>query len=102
MKSSRPKAAEVEVRRNNRLCQAPARLGSEEPFPSVSLTLRTPVLPPLPLQIRRLLKDTYAANGGPERMTLDEWRAAERQIKERIENERPKSRQSSCQVRYEK
>lgn len=91
MKKSQTNAAEVDARRNKR--HWPDQVINEEPFHPVSLTLRTPVLPPLPWRIRRLVRDTYAANGGPDRMTLDQWRAAERQIKEWLENERSNSSQ---------
>src|SRR5581483_270123 len=50
-------------------------------------TLHTPVLPPLPERIRLLVNDAYAARGGANRMTLDDWRDAEQEVKQRLENE---------------
>ena len=51
-------------------------------------TLRTPVLPALPERIRQLLNAAYAAYGPAERMSLDQWRDVEQEIKRRINNER--------------
>ncbi len=55
--------------------------------PTGALTLHTPVLPPLPERIRRLVSVAYATHGGAEQMTLDAWRDVEQEIKRRLENE---------------
>ena len=51
------------------------------------LTPHTPVLPRLPNRIRRLVNAAYAALGGAEQMSLDQWRAVERQLVRKLENE---------------
>ena len=50
-------------------------------------TLRTSVLPQLPESIGRLIKATYAAHGGAEHMTLDDWRDLEQQLRCRFQSE---------------
>jgi hypothetical protein len=50
-------------------------------------TVHNPVLPALPEKVRRLLNATYAAHGGAERMSLDEWRAIEQELKRKLEND---------------
>jgi len=55
--------------------------------PADTATLHTPVLPPLPEKLLRLLKATYAAHGGAQYMSLDAWRDMERELKQRLENE---------------
>ena len=50
-------------------------------------TLHDPVLPRLPERIRRLLKAPHAVYWGAAPTTLDEWRDAEQELKERIQNE---------------
>ena len=44
------------------------------------LTPHTPVLPRLPNRIRRLVNAAYAARGGAERMSLDQWREVEQEL----------------------
>jgi hypothetical protein len=48
-------------------------------------TLHTPVLPELPGQIRLLVHAACAALGGMGRMSLDEWRDLEQQLKRRLQ-----------------
>jgi hypothetical protein len=48
-------------------------------------TLHTPVLPELPEQIRLLVQAVCAAHGGMGRMSLDEWRDLEQQLKRRLQ-----------------
>jgi len=55
-----------------------------------ALTLHSPVLPPLPEQIRRLVNVTYSVHGGVEHMSLGDWRDVEQELKRRLENERQK------------
>ena len=63
-----------------------ARMENHQQSISAS-TLHTPVLPGLPDSIRRIINATYAAHGGAEHMTLDEWRDLEQQLKRRLQNE---------------
>ena len=53
-----------------------------------ALMLSTAVLPPFLQRIRRLLNTTYAAYGGAEHMTLDEWRDVELEINRRLVSNR--------------
>jgi hypothetical protein len=48
-------------------------------------TLHTPVLPRAPRQIRLLVDLACAAHGGMGRMSLDEWRDLEQQLKRRLQ-----------------
>ena len=48
-------------------------------------TLHTPVLPGLPERIRRLVNAACAARGGMGRMSLNEWRDLEQQLKRRLQ-----------------
>ena len=54
-----------------------------------AFTLHAPLLPQLPEKFRRLLNATYEAHGGPEHMTLADWRSMEAELKPRLENEQP-------------
>ena len=49
--------------------------------------LRTPVLPPFPEKLRRLVKAMCAAHGGAEYMTLGDWRDLELELKRRYKYE---------------
>jgi hypothetical protein len=49
--------------------------------------LRTPLLPQLPENIRRLLDAAYIEHGGAERMRLGEWLAVEEELKQKLESE---------------
>jgi hypothetical protein len=49
-------------------------------------TLQNPVFPPLPEKLRRLVNASYAAHGGVEHMSLDQWRDLEQELKRRLEN----------------
>jgi len=60
---------------------------NQHPPPINALTLHTPVLPPLPEPIRRLVNAVYATHGGAEHMSLDAWRDVEHELKQRLENE---------------
>ena len=51
------------------------------------LTPHTPVLPRMPTRIRRLVNAAYAALGGAEHMSLDQWRVVERELVRKLENE---------------
>jgi hypothetical protein len=57
------------------------------PQPTNALKLHAPVLPRFPERLRQLVKTAYAAHGGAESMTLDNWRDLELQLKRRLENE---------------
>ena len=46
-----------------------------------------PELPQFPEKLHRLLNIAYAAYGGAESMTLNDWRDLELQLKQRLENE---------------
>jgi hypothetical protein len=46
-----------------------------------------PAAPQVPARIRTLLRAVYASRGGPERMTLDDWRDVEQEIQKRLKNE---------------
>ena len=48
-------------------------------------TLHTGVFSGLPEQIRRLIQAVCAAHGGMGRMSLDEWRDLEQQLKRRLQ-----------------
>ena len=52
-------------------------------------TLHNPVLPRVLDQIRSLVNATYARYGGMGRMTLDEWRDLEQELKRKMELEHP-------------
>ncbi len=65
----------------------PEREAEHDQVSISALTLHTPVLPQLPARIRRLVNATCAAHGGAERMTLDEWRDLEQELKRKLENE---------------
>jgi hypothetical protein len=52
-----------------------------------ALKLQVPVLPQFPERLRRLVNAAYAAYGGAESMTLNDWRDLELQLKPRPENE---------------
>ena len=52
-----------------------------------ALTLYAPAWRQLPENVRRLVNETYAARGGAERMTLDDWRDVEQELKRRLEDE---------------
>ena len=47
-------------------------------------TLHTPTLPRLPERISRLVIAAYAAHGGAENMTFDEWRGVEEDLKRKL------------------
>lgn len=49
-----------------------------------ALTLQTLVLPRIPERIRRFLSDTYAANGGPEHMSLNDWIGADEKVERKL------------------
>jgi hypothetical protein len=52
-----------------------------------ALNLKVSVLPHLPEKLRRWVNAAYAAHGGAELMTLDDWRELELQLKRRLKNE---------------
>jgi hypothetical protein len=45
----------------------------------------TAALPPLPERIRQLVDAAYAAYGGAEHMSLDQWRALEEELVRKLE-----------------
>lgn len=49
--------------------------------------MRNVVLPRPSERIRRLVNAAYAAHGGAQHMSLDQWRAAERELVRMLENE---------------
>ena len=49
--------------------------------------LHAPVLPKVPEKLRRVLNAAYAARGGAESMTLNDWRDLELQLNRRLEHE---------------
>ena len=59
----------------------------EQEHPSGLLPLHTSSSPQLPEPVHRLLNAAYAAYGGAEHMTLDQWRDLEQQLKARLEHE---------------
>ena len=73
---------------------APERNGMKEArrnksrSPSAALRLLTPVSPRVPEPIRRLLNARYSAKGGPDQMTLDDWRDLELDLDRRLKHER--------------
>jgi len=52
--------------------------------PAGPRALQTPVLPTLWEEIRRIVSAACAAKGGPNRMTLNDWREAEQEIRRRL------------------
>ena len=46
-------------------------------------------LPTLPKEIRRIVRAACDAKGGPERMTLNDWREAEQEVNQRLNHESP-------------
>ncbi len=63
----------------------PVRVGHDPDFtPSI---LPPATAPRLPGRIRLLLYAAYATRGGSERMTLNDWRDVEEEMKRRLENE---------------
>ena len=58
-----------------------------------ALKLHAPVLPRLPERLRRLVSAAYAAYGGAESMTLNDWRDLELELDRRLENEHKKHQQ---------
>jgi hypothetical protein len=63
------------------------------PQPTNALMLHAPVLPQLPERLRRLVNAAYAAYGGAENMTLNDWRDLEMELKRKLENEHQKYQQ---------
>jgi len=59
--------------------------------PSAALRLLTRVSPLVPEPIRRLLNARYSAKGGPDQMTLDDWRDLELELDRRLKHEREES-----------
>jgi hypothetical protein len=59
---------------------------SQEPPPAGVHTLQSMVIPALPEQIRRLINAACTARGGAERMSLNDWREAEEEIKRKIKD----------------
>lgn len=55
--------------------------------PISALRRRTPVLPQLPQKLRGLVEAAYAAYGGAENMTLNDWRDLDLEFNRRLENE---------------
>ena len=56
--------------------------------PSAALRLLNPVSLRVPEPIRRLLNARYSAKGGPDQMTLDDWRDLELDLDRRLKHER--------------
>ena len=58
-----------------------------------ALALHAPMLPRVPERIRRLVNAAYAAHGGADHMTLDEWYDVEEELKRKLENEHQEHQQ---------
>ena len=58
-----------------------------------ALTLFAAVLPRLPERLCELVQAAYAAHGGAENMSLNDWRDLELELKRRLENEYPEHQQ---------
>jgi hypothetical protein len=52
-----------------------------------AFTLHTLILPRVPERIRRFVNATYAANGGPEHMSLNNWIDADEKVERKLKNE---------------
>ena len=60
---------------------------NKHPQSAGAVTLRAPASPRLPRKIRQRVIAVYAARGGAEHMSLDEWRDVEDQLERKLENE---------------
>ena len=60
------------------------------PQPTNALTRPAPVLPQLPERLRGWVNAAYAAHGGAENLSLNDWRDLELELERRLENEHQK------------
>jgi len=84
-KSQPPRPISPAVHNCAARCNQEMRMNSYQ-HSAGALTLHAPVLPRLPDRIRRLVNAVYAAHGGADHMTLDEWRDVEETLKRKLVN----------------
>jgi hypothetical protein len=56
-----------------------------------AFTLHTLILARVPERIRRFVNATYAANGGPEQMSLNDWIDADEKLERKLKSEYSKT-----------